>query len=338
MPLSALVPRLEAAADGPGAITFLGSAAGADGPQSQVSWRALHDDARGFAAALAGPRHRARNPCGDPRPHHPAARHRHPGHVAVRRGNGDAPPADATRLDRRVRRADASAHPLVRRRARDRRPATRRVPRPRRRRSPDPAPRRARRRTARHRRVRPPGRRPRPARDPAVHERVDVRPEGRDPSAPLRDGERRRHRAGRPVARRCGPRCVVAAAVPRHGPDRAAHHPHDHRHGPRTGRAAGLPRRARAVDAVVLGLRRDRERGPELRLRARRARVAPALRPRPVAVATRAERRGADRSGRRRGLRPRRRAARTAGVRGVPGLRHGRGDARDHVPRAGLRT
>ena len=52
MPLSALVPRLEAAADGPGAITFLGSAAGADSPQSQVSWRALHDDARGYAAAL----------------------------------------------------------------------------------------------------------------------------------------------------------------------------------------------------------------------------------------------------------------------------------------------
>jgi fatty-acyl-CoA synthase len=51
-PLSALVPRLEAAADGPGAITFLGSAAGTEGPQSEVPWRTLHDDARGVAAAL----------------------------------------------------------------------------------------------------------------------------------------------------------------------------------------------------------------------------------------------------------------------------------------------
>ena len=50
--LSSLLPRLEAAADGPGAITFLGSAAGTDGPQHQVSWRELHDDARTMAAAL----------------------------------------------------------------------------------------------------------------------------------------------------------------------------------------------------------------------------------------------------------------------------------------------
>jgi fatty-acyl-CoA synthase len=50
--LSALAPRLEAAADGPGTITFLGSAAGTDGPQQTVSWSALHDDARAMAAAL----------------------------------------------------------------------------------------------------------------------------------------------------------------------------------------------------------------------------------------------------------------------------------------------
>src|SRR5262245_24790427 len=47
-----LIPRLEAAADGPGAITFIGSAAGDDGPRQCVKWTELHDDARVMAAAL----------------------------------------------------------------------------------------------------------------------------------------------------------------------------------------------------------------------------------------------------------------------------------------------
>jgi fatty-acyl-CoA synthase len=51
-PLSALVPRLEQAAEGPGAITFLGSAAGARGTEERVTWRELHDEARRVAAAL----------------------------------------------------------------------------------------------------------------------------------------------------------------------------------------------------------------------------------------------------------------------------------------------
>jgi fatty-acyl-CoA synthase len=45
-----VVARIEAAADSPAAITFLGSA-GRDGHE-RVSWRELHDDARAVAAAL----------------------------------------------------------------------------------------------------------------------------------------------------------------------------------------------------------------------------------------------------------------------------------------------
>jgi fatty-acyl-CoA synthase len=51
-PVSALVPRLEQAADEPGAISFLGSAASESGTEERVTWRELHDDARRVAAAL----------------------------------------------------------------------------------------------------------------------------------------------------------------------------------------------------------------------------------------------------------------------------------------------
>src|SRR5262245_4748442 len=51
-PVSALTPRLEAAADGPGAITFLGTASADGVDRERVTWAALHDDARGMAAAL----------------------------------------------------------------------------------------------------------------------------------------------------------------------------------------------------------------------------------------------------------------------------------------------
>jgi fatty-acyl-CoA synthase len=50
--VSGLVPRLEVAADGPGAITFLGAAAGDERPGLRVTWRELHDDARRLAGAL----------------------------------------------------------------------------------------------------------------------------------------------------------------------------------------------------------------------------------------------------------------------------------------------
>ena len=47
-----VVPRLEAAAGTSGSVTFLGSAAGAAGPEQRVTWAELHDDARRMAAAL----------------------------------------------------------------------------------------------------------------------------------------------------------------------------------------------------------------------------------------------------------------------------------------------
>ena len=55
--MSCLLPRLEAASDGPGTITFLGTArttggraGGSDG--ETVAWGRLFEDAQGFAAAL----------------------------------------------------------------------------------------------------------------------------------------------------------------------------------------------------------------------------------------------------------------------------------------------
>ena len=59
--------------------------------------------------------------------------------------------------------------------------------------------------------------------DPPVHQRLDVRAQGRDAPAPRGVRQPRRHRGGdrlRPRHRRAR---VVAAAVPRHGPGRAAH-------------------------------------------------------------------------------------------------------------------
>jgi fatty-acyl-CoA synthase len=56
-----LLPRLETAAATSGSVTFLGSAAGDDGPRLRVTWSELHDDARRLAAALqsrgVGPGH-----------------------------------------------------------------------------------------------------------------------------------------------------------------------------------------------------------------------------------------------------------------------------------------
>lgn len=48
--MTSLLTRLEAAAEGTGSITFVGSAAG--GPPDEVPWARLHDDARAMAAAL----------------------------------------------------------------------------------------------------------------------------------------------------------------------------------------------------------------------------------------------------------------------------------------------
>jgi len=47
-----VVSRIQTAAEGTRAITFVGSAAGDAGPADRVEWSRLHDDARGMAAAL----------------------------------------------------------------------------------------------------------------------------------------------------------------------------------------------------------------------------------------------------------------------------------------------
>jgi fatty-acyl-CoA synthase len=47
-----VVSRLESAAEGPGSLTFVGSAAGDAGPIDRVGWGRLHEDAQGIAAEL----------------------------------------------------------------------------------------------------------------------------------------------------------------------------------------------------------------------------------------------------------------------------------------------
>src|SRR3954454_21932833 len=50
--MPSVVSRLQTAAEGNRAITFVGSAAGAAGPADPVGWARLHADARAVAAAL----------------------------------------------------------------------------------------------------------------------------------------------------------------------------------------------------------------------------------------------------------------------------------------------
>ena len=81
-----------------------------------------------------------------------------------------------------------------------------------------------------------PDRRPRRARDPAVHERVDRRPEGRDAPAPVPVNNIDAIVEGAGLGAD-GPRRLVAAALPRHGSHRSADDADDH----------GLRSRARAA-------------------------------------------------------------------------------------------
>ena len=208
---------------GPAPITFVGSAAGDAGPADPVEWARLHDDARGIAAALQ-------------------ARGVGPGvHVGVlgpttralvttiqadlpRRGHRRVPAAaHAAGVDRGVRRADPPAHRQRRRRASwsstptSRRSSTRR-PR-------DDVGAASCCSTSSLRDgtragsggVGASARRPRAPGDPAVHERLDRRAQGRDAPRPLRRGEHRRHRRRRRHHRgrhgRCrGCRCTTTWA------------------------------------------------------------------------------------------------------------------------------
>ena len=66
-----VVSRLETAATGSGTVTFVGAAAGDAGPVERVEWAQLHDDARGIAAALAGAGRRPGGARRDPRTQQP---------------------------------------------------------------------------------------------------------------------------------------------------------------------------------------------------------------------------------------------------------------------------
>ena len=136
------------------------------------------------------------------RPDLARARHRDPGRLARRRHRRRAPAADAPRLDRGVRRRrPGRASPTPTPRSWSSTPSSRRSST----RCPTHAAvvaaRRARRggRARRRRRVGSPARRPRPPRDPAVHERLDRGPEGRDAPRPLRRREHRRDRRRRAI-------------------------------------------------------------------------------------------------------------------------------------------
>ena len=129
--------------------------------------------------------------------------------------------------------------------------------------------------------------------------------------------------AARPRRRR--PR-LVAAAVPRHGPHRAADHPDDHRRRPRARRAAGLPGQPGPLDGV--DVRPTAARSPPAptsptRWRPGRSRRAEGLDLSRLRIALNgAEPVDPDTVG---DVRRRRRALRPRPGCGVPGVRHGRG-------------
>jgi fatty-acyl-CoA synthase len=50
--MTSVLARLQTAAEGPGTVTFVGSAAGDAGPADRVEWSRLHHEAQGMAAAL----------------------------------------------------------------------------------------------------------------------------------------------------------------------------------------------------------------------------------------------------------------------------------------------
>ena len=135
----------------------------------------------------AGTRHRTDLDRGAARPDLTGTGHRDPGHLAHRRDRRDAALADATRLDRGVRRGDATTDPQCRCLARAHRSSTggfRAAG------SRGDAPRRDR---DRHRSLFGSEHRPRVARDPAVHERQHLRSQGRHAPPSLCDGQHRRH-------------------------------------------------------------------------------------------------------------------------------------------------
>jgi hypothetical protein len=119
---------------------------------------------------------------------------------------------------------------------------------------------------------------------PAIHLRQHRRPEGRGADARQPAGQPARHGAGLPGQQR-GRLRLLAAAVPRHGPDRRLVRLALLRHAAGADVAAGLPRPPGALAAGHLAPPRHPHGGAQLRLRAVRqeARRRRPGRPRPVA-------------------------------------------------------
>ena len=172
---------------------------------------------------------------------------------------------------------------------------------------------------------------------PAVHLRQHLASEGRDghPRQP------RRQRRSVPRAEGRGPaprrrRDQLVAAVSRHGADRLRPRHADLRPPHGTARDGGVRAPARGLDGGDEQVRGHHHVRAQLRLCARRATHARrgSRRPGPQPAARRGLRRRADQRGRDasvlRALRRGRLSPRSA----VAVLRHGRGDARDHVPRS----
>ena len=174
---------------------------------------------------------------------------------------------------------------------------------------------------------------------PPVHLRVHVRAEGRDAPAPQRSATTSTAPSTRPTLNRDD---VLVSWLPLYhdmGLIGLLTIPMTTGHGPRARRPAGLPRQAAPVDAVDLATSAAPcTAGPELLLRARRPRAAPG-RGRSTSRAMRIALNGAepvDADSFRAFLRGRC-PLRPRPGRAVPGLRHGRGVHRRHVPRAGHR-
>ena len=165
-----------------------------------------------------------------------------------------------------------------------------------------------------------------------VHVRQHGQPEGRDPQSREpprqhpRDGSRHRRARNRRVRE-------LAAALPRHGPDRRVARHAVPRRSPRRDVADGLPGAARELAARAAPLSRHTRRRTELRLRDLRdaARRCPARGTRSVVVAHRVQRCGAGGAGDARTFRRAFRALRVRPARARAGVRPRRIRSRAHV-------
>ena len=297
----------------------------------------------GAAATAPGAGHRAGRPRRHPRPHQPGARHRHPGLLAGRRRVVVLPlPMRMGSIEEfvaqtraRIRHGDAKLLLIDDELAPFFEPA------------PGDPPMAslgavADRAAATRRRGARAARRPIPKRLVILQYTSGSTSEPKGVMIPDRvlGAQPRRHRRGRRAGRRRRRDGVVAAALPRHGPRRVARRP------PMTTGAdlvqaapqdfLAQPGRWMRVD---LRLRRHGHRRPQLLVGAGHPGAAAHERARPVAPAHRARTAPSPSTPTRsRRSSPRPAPSRLPPRRGVPGLRHGRGGHRRHLPAADARA